>query len=275
MKQSTLLDLAGSDSDDSFSARTSVHKTADKMPAAKKPTGRAAANRITKAEPKAATRRAGANKAEAVEKEMERQALADKSKNQQPKSTRGRKAKKAAEEEDAEADDVLATPPGSDEPVRVRGGRGRPKNEFVVPDSAQKKEQPAAKRGRKATKKQDPAPQQFGPSEIPETQLDDPMDMDAEEQDQVEDLPMFSRFSAPPSAQRASSYHAPLRASNQPTTSSLLESDPSAIRRLGEMAKKYEALELKYKDLRNVTVAEAEKTFDRLRKASEEKTHSM
>ncbi|KAK3398545.1 putative MAM1 protein [Sordaria brevicollis] len=43
-------------------------------------------------------------------------------------------------------------------------------------------------------------------------------------------------------------------------------------RKLGEMTQKYEALELKYRDLREVAVKEAERNFDRLRKQSEERT---
>ncbi|KAK3338261.1 chromosome segregation protein Csm1/Pcs1-domain-containing protein [Neurospora tetraspora] len=48
--------------------------------------------------------------------------------------------------------------------------------------------------------------------------------------------------------------------------------DPELRRKLGEMTQKYEALELKYRDLREVAVKEAERNFDRLRKQSEERT---
>ncbi|KAK3503064.1 chromosome segregation protein Csm1/Pcs1-domain-containing protein [Neurospora crassa] len=48
--------------------------------------------------------------------------------------------------------------------------------------------------------------------------------------------------------------------------------DPELRRKLGELTQKYEALELKYKDLREVAVKEAERNFDRLRKQSEERT---
>lgn len=278
MTQSNLLDFTDSESDDVFSALTSVPKTTSaKMAPAKKPRGRAAANRVTKTEPKAATRRAGAKKAAAAEEEIERQALADKPTNERTKSTRGRKAKKVAEkeEDDEEGDDVLATPPGSDEPARAKSGRGRPRKEAVVPESVQKIEKPApAKRGRKPVTVEEPAPQQDEPTEVPETQVDDLMDVDTEEQDLVEDLPTFSRYNAPPSVQRNNTHHVPASASKRPSSSSSLESDPSVRRRLGEMAKKYEALEIKYNNLRNVAVTEAEKTFDRLKKSSEEKTQS-
>lgn len=51
--------------------------------------------------------------------------------------------------------------------------------------------------------------------------------------------------------------------------------DPELRRKLGEMTQKYEALELKYRDLREVAVKEAERNFDRLRKQSEERTAGM
>lgn len=272
MRQTTLLDLADSDSDD---ARISVIGTTGKMPAAKTTVSRAAANRVTKTESKAAARRGGAKKAAAIEKELERSALTEKPTNEPTKSTRGRKAKKVDEQEEdkEDAEDVLATPPGSDEPARKKGGRGRPKKEAVVPDSTGKIDVPAvAKRG--GRKKADTsAPQQDEQPEIPETQVDDIMDVDEdEEQDQVEDLPTFSRYSAPPSVQRSGFYHAPPSASKRSASSSSYDNDASVRRRLGEMTRKYEILELKYKDLRNVAVTEAEKTFDRLKKTSEEKT---
>lgn len=279
MKQSTLLDLADSDSgsDSGFSARISVPKAIEKMAPAKRPRGRPAANRVTKTEQKATTRRPGPKKAAAVEQELERKALADKPANQKPKAAKERKAKKIAEEEEEEEDDdVLATPPGSDEPAVAKGARGRPRKETVVPDSARKLDERVAtkKAGRKAAKAEQLAPQQDGPSEVSETQVDDLMDIDAEEHDQVEDLPVFSRFSAPPSAQRVNSYHIPPSVSKRPTSSSSRESDPDVRRRLGEMTRKYEALEFKYRDLRNVAVTEAEKTFDRLKQTSEDRAQS-
>lgn len=283
MPRPNLANLLDSDSDDSLVANSGSFENTGKMAASKKTKSRANANRVSKPEPKAATRRADAKKAVAIEQELERQALADKPTNQKAKSGRGRKAKATddtKEEEDEDAGngaDVLATPPGSDEPVRAKAGRGRPRKDAVVPESVQKATNPAKskKGGRKAVEAEESAPEQEEPSAIPETQDADLMDVDAEEQDQVEDLPTFSRFSAPPSVSRGGTYFAPPSASKRPGSSSSHESDSSLRRRLGEMTKKYEALEAKYKDLRNVAVTEAEKTFDRLKKTTEEKTQSM
>lgn len=249
------------------------------MPAAKGAGGRTSANRVTKTESKAVTRRGGAKKAAAIEKELERAALTDKPTNEPTKSTRGRKAKKVVEDKEGpeDAEDVLATPPGSDEPARKKSGRGRPKKDAVIPDSTRKNDEPAIAKHSSRKKGDTSALENDEPSEIPETQMDDKMDMDEadEEEDQVEDLPTFSRFSAPPSVQRNGYYHAPPSASKRPASSSSYDNDPSVRRRLGEMTRKYEALEVKYKDLKNVAVTEAEKTFDRLRKTGEEKTQGM
>ncbi|KAF2395750.1 hypothetical protein EJ06DRAFT_484780 [Trichodelitschia bisporula] len=49
------------------------------------------------------------------------------------------------------------------------------------------------------------------------------------------------------------------------------ERDPGLRRRLGDMTKKYEALEGKYKALREASVVEAQSNFEKLRKATEQK----
>lgn len=41
------------------------------------------------------------------------------------------------------------------------------------------------------------------------------------------------------------------------------------------MNKKYESLELRYRDLREVAIRDAERNFDKLKKNSEEKANSM
>jgi len=48
--------------------------------------------------------------------------------------------------------------------------------------------------------------------------------------------------------------------------------DPSLRRKLGDITKKYDSLNVKYQDLREIGIKEAERNFERLRKQSEEKT---
>lgn len=49
-------------------------------------------------------------------------------------------------------------------------------------------------------------------------------------------------------------------------------SDPALRRKLGEVTKKYENLNVKYQDLREIGLKEAERNFERLKKQAEEKT---
>jgi hypothetical protein len=48
--------------------------------------------------------------------------------------------------------------------------------------------------------------------------------------------------------------------------------DPALRRKLGDITKKYENLNVKYQDLREIGLKEAERNFERLKKQSEEKT---
>lgn len=49
-------------------------------------------------------------------------------------------------------------------------------------------------------------------------------------------------------------------------------SEVSLRRRLGELSKKYESLDMRHRDLREVGVKEAERNFERLKKQAEERT---
>jgi uncharacterized protein (DUF342 family) len=52
-----------------------------------------------------------------------------------------------------------------------------------------------------------------------------------------------------------------------------IDTDETTLRRrLGELTKRYESLENRHKDLREVGVKEAERNYDRLKKQSEENT---
>jgi len=236
------------------------------------------ANKVVKPESNAATRRTSGRKAAAVEK-----ALVDKT-NTLPAAAkapaaRGRKRAAATEKEteDVTMEDspepsmAAATPPAADA-AKSRGTRGRPKKAALedvveeVPDS-----QPTTtRRGRRgaAAKKADESIAVEERSEIPETQQPEEQNAEeeeAEEQEDLEDLPA-------PRARNVSASPAK-RPFNRISSSSIDGGggDPALRRRLGEMTQKYENMELKYRDLREIAVKEAEKNFDKLRKQGEEK----
>lgn len=51
--------------------------------------------------------------------------------------------------------------------------------------------------------------------------------------------------------------------------------DPATRRKLGEMTRKFEDLEMKFKNLREIGIKEAEANFDKLRSQSEAKSKGI
>ncbi|KAK3323586.1 chromosome segregation protein Csm1/Pcs1-domain-containing protein [Cercophora scortea] len=258
-----------------------------KMAPAKKtaPRGRQAANKVTKPAQKPPARRANGRAAAAEDEVAETSAPA--------KATgRGRKrtvAAVAAEEEEKEEeegdDDVVMedSPPPPSPPAKAKTARGRPKKTAredepnEAPEPIVDEAPPArAQRGRKAAvkKKEEPVGDE---TEIPETQPqqqpdEDGMHTDSEDGGQLEDLP--TRHSSDPPRGSRNPAQAPSSVARRPayTTASSDGGDPALRRRLGEMTQKYESLELRYRDLREIAVREAESNFEKLKKQSDEKT---
>ena len=114
---------------------------------------------------------------------------------------------------------------------------------------------------------------------IPETQQPEPMELDqsglpGEEDEDEGTLPQStykqSNYARAPSKQRQ-----PPVVRKQTGSASDTErtgNDPAIRRKLDEMTKKFESLELKYKNLREVGIKEAEVNFEKLKKQSEERT---
>jgi hypothetical protein len=247
------------------------------MPAKKGKAGRQAANRVTKPAPKTSTtsrRRSSEQIAAAVEEATAGKKASGKTTGAFAKGSgrgRGRKPEAAADEEVEDTvmteapDAAVETPPAT----KQKGARGRPKKVVVEAEP-----QPSGtRRGRKeAGRKAEPDTTVEEVSEIPETQQPDATrgDLD-DEHDDLEDLPVLQspkrakvgRGSAPvPSSVSKRPLH--------PTSPD--KGDPALRRRLGEMTQKYENLEHKYRDLKEIAVKEAERNFDKLKKQSEEKS---
>lgn len=275
--QSNVLELVDSESEDDLWATkpTSQHPKNAAMPAAKKPRGRpaTAANKVTKPAPKSSARRTSGRLVAAIESPEGRAALAEKSSNRQP--TLAVKSRRGATAKDAPLEDEPAEPsPPAKAPAKAKAPRGRPRKAAQEEVNHEEPEvvKPAAKRGRKK------AVSEKEEAEIPETQQAElepelsVMDLDLEESEEVEDLPMHDSPDVtldplpasrpPPSATRRAPTSLP---------SSFDDGDPSLRRRLGDLTKKHETLETRYRNLRDVAVREAERNFDRLKKQSEEK----
>jgi hypothetical protein len=153
------------------------------------------------------------------------------------------------------------------EPVaQPRAARGRPKKAAVVTEVAMRA--PAAARGRKAAPKPQEVEEEV--TEIPETQqpenygtsFDDALPEEEPPTRQISD-PLERRL--PSSPEKRLGY----------SSSSDSGSDAALRRRLGEMTQKYESLELKYRDLRELAVKEADNNFDRLKRQTDEKSKGM
>lgn len=207
-----------------------------------------------------------------------------------PKGTRGRpRIAKAAKL--AEAPEEPPITGESEQPVAQPAKRGRkpkaqvatPPAEIEIPETQQ-------------VPSIDPTEPEF---EIAETQpagVFDPLD-DSIEHEQVEDLPSYTRVGissvqrvpqymipssalrtqhlVPMSTSRLQRHVVPFSANRHPTAASDTEAnDPSLRRRIGDLTRRYEKLEVKYRDLREIGVKEAEQNYDRLKKQGEERANS-
>ncbi|EWZ00849.1 hypothetical protein FOYG_00600 [Fusarium oxysporum NRRL 32931] len=215
------------------------------MSTTKKPRGRppGTASKVTKTAPRT-TRRNSADKLAPLPEAIAQPATTSKINGGATKG--GRKTKQLAPDETVTFEDI-GVPASVPATETKKGLRGRPKKlngdtSILAPESAVKR------RGRPPRQPTTPF------EEIPETQAEDVMELDAvPEEDEDRDSVVGTTE--------------PLE-----SWSSYGTSDVALRRRLGELTKKYEALEMRHRDLREVGVREAERNFDRLKKQAEERT---
>ncbi|KAM0210233.1 hypothetical protein ACHAPA_006910 [Fusarium lateritium] len=248
-----LAGFAASDSEPDLDAfdKSELQAAVRTMSITKKPRGRppGTASKIAKTAPRTA-RRTGSDRLSDVPESTEQSVAATKKNSGVAKATR--KAQQIAPDETVIFDDIPATVPATD---TKKGTRGRPKNpngdtSIIAPQSSVKR------RGR--------PPRQPATSieEVPETQQTDMMELDAVLEDDEEE-------GENPENQDlgVASASAALESWTEYDTN-----DVSLRRRVGDLAKRYEALEARHRDLREIGVREAERNFDRLKKQAEERT---
>ncbi|KAL2157507.1 hypothetical protein VTH06DRAFT_6058 [Thermothelomyces fergusii] len=240
------------------------------MPRKKGSVGREAAHKVTKpVSKKSAPGSRASDRIAAAASEAAKEATA------KGPGRRGRKAVVATDgpEHEDQDDTIMTDAPGTTEsppPAKPKGTRGRPRKAAVEAEP----QSTGARRGRKpAAKTAEPDTTVEEVSEIPETQQQTtpPRDSDAGRDDSAE-TPVSQN---PEGQNRAGGSSAPPPGSalkKRLNSLSPEKADPALRRRLGEMTQKYEALERKYNDLKEIAVQEAERNFDKLRKQSEEKT---
>ncbi|KAH7242452.1 chromosome segregation protein Csm1/Pcs1-domain-containing protein [Fusarium tricinctum] len=252
-----LAGFAASDSEPDLDAfdKSELQAVARTMSTTKKPRGRppGTASKVTKTAPRTA-RRTSSDRLLAVPESTEPSATATKKNSGVSKATR--KAQQIAHDETVTFDDIPATVPATD---TKKGTRGRPKNSngdtsIIAPQSTVKR------RGR--------PPRQPATlvEEVPETQQADMMELDAvleeEEEEEEEDGEELENQDMD-----VASASAALESWAEYDTN-----DVSLRRRVGDLAKKYETLEARHRDLREIGVREAEQNFARLKKQAEERT---
>jgi len=245
-------------------------------PATKGARGRPPVNKVIKTtQQKTTTRRNSGRIAAAVEAvvaEESRGALAEKSANMQPK-TSGRGRKKVVEPEFEIEDTVMADAEAPEEPApKPKATRGRPKK-AASSDNVKEVIKPGrVPAGRKpATKKATTTVSDVGDeTEIPETQPQGPYSNEAGDEEPLEELPVrpLSPLVQPNHQLPSSPLKRPLYSSSSEGGSS----EAALRRRLGDMTQKFESLDQKYRDLKEVAIREAERNFDRLKRQTEEKS---
>lgn len=234
----TFASLIGSDSEPDFDSfdelETQVSRNTTKTMGAAKRRGRppANANRVTKPAQRGGRGTTGG---------ASRQALLERSNKTTGNAKQGRKSDAVAEEaaDRTEEETVEPTQPKRGRPKALASSRGGP----------------APKAGRGRPPKAKPAPVRAA-----EPQPSEPMEVDEAD---AEDEP---RAQTEDEAEPATAPDAV----EEETMMDVDGDDVSVRRRLGDLSKRYESLEARYKDLRDVGVKEAERNYERLKKQSEE-----
>jgi hypothetical protein len=108
-----------------------------------------------------------------------------------------------------------------------------------------------------------------------DTQVLMEIDGSGEENEIVEQTITRTARNAAPARSNSRSRQTSVQRWRAGSTSDTERSDPAVRRKLGEITKKYENLHLKYQDLREIGLKEAERNFERLKKQSDERTKSM
>ncbi|KAH7626358.1 putative MAM1 protein [Sordaria sp. MPI-SDFR-AT-0083] len=180
-------------------------------------------------------------------------------------------------EEDTTMHDVTVTEEVEEAPkeTTTRATRGRPRKTAVaetpVPATA------TATRGGRGRKKKVEELVVVEEDETTTTQQEEMTEEITHEETQIEEeeeesLPIPGAWRNGPAPASTSRKSSSLGLGFKAHTATGRNDDVELRRKLGEMTQKYEALELKYRDLKEVAVKEAERNFDKLRKHSEERT---
>lgn len=292
--QSTLSGLIDSDSEDAqfIDAMPTPESAAENIPLEKRARGRpkVAPAKVTKA--KAPARRtsgrliAKTKSQPQVTAKSKRPALADKTNQQNASETEEVEDFDSNEDVDMEGQDLddsivamKKAKPKATKKKPTTAAKGKAAKEASQIHNIIAAETPeVSKPEARVTKKRGPSKKELPAEPSPERIVMEtqvlPMDIDADaEEDEVVEKTITKTAHNASRAGLNSRHRQPsVQRRRAGSASDTERNDPTLRRKLGEVTKKYENLHLKYQDLREIGLKEAERNFERLKKQSEEKT---
>jgi hypothetical protein len=173
---------------------------------------------------------------------------------------------------------VKQTKPKATKKRPTTTAKGRSMPEISLPKDSIDATPEAPKPVSRVTKKRGPARKEIAADPSPEKvvmETQPPMDIDADTEEEIVEETVTKTARNASGARSNSRHRQPsLQRRRAGSASDAERNDPVLRRKLGEVTKKYENLHLKYQDLREIGLKEAERNFERLKKQSEEKTKS-
>lgn len=291
-RKATLSGLVDSDSDDHFAGNDAMptpDSANENAAVAKKGRGRAKTTKVAPmkvTKPKAPSRRSigrintKSKPLTAAQKKIgKRTALADKT-NQQHVSDTEEVDEFAQEEESVvvqtEIEDTVvevveakqSKQKATTKKAPVKPGRKPAKG--VVPVAPVEEVEPKSRPGRKKVPAKEQILEEAPEKIIMESQVQE-MDVDIEGDDEVEETVSITVNNAARSRADDRARQPPVKRRRAGSSSDTERDNPSLRRKLGDLTKKYDALHIKFQDLKEVASEEADHTFDRYKKQSEEK----
>ncbi|EOD43731.1 putative chromosome segregation protein [Neofusicoccum parvum UCRNP2] len=183
----------------------------------------------------------------------------------------------ASDTEEVEDFDPIEEPEELAPPAKLKGrGRAKQAHESPIAPEPAKKSKPAAKgRGRQTKKEPSPEPMTMV---IPETQANlDLMDIEPS----IEDIPELPETQPLPKqihrARSVSKQRAPglYKRAGSASDTERPGNDPALRRKLGDLTKRFENLDVKYHNLRDVGMRDAETNFEKLQRSTDERAKAQ
>jgi hypothetical protein len=210
-------------------------------------------------------------KAPAAQKKGTRKALADKT-NEQYMSETEEVDEFAKEDVVMEIEDTIIEPRAT----KAKATRKNATKKIEKPvQNDSKVAKPKGRPGRKKAAPKEPIIEELSPEKVVMETQPSMMDLDEDSTEIVEE-PIARTAHNASSARSSSQLRKPAVQSRRAGSASDTErGDPNLRRKLSDMTNKYDSLHIKYQDLREIGIKEAERNYDQLKIESQEKEKSQ